>query len=58
MGLPDNMGSLANTEQMAKMGKVVLLARLLLQEHPEVTALGAKQEQVQLNLFIGQFSNM
>jgi hypothetical protein len=43
---------------MAKMGKVVLLARLLLQEHPEVTALGAKQEQVQLNLFIGQFSNM
>jgi hypothetical protein len=57
MGLPDNMGSLASTERTAKTGKVALLARLVLQERLEVTALGVKQEQVQLNFFIGQFSN-
>jgi hypothetical protein len=55
MGLPDNMGSLASTERTAKTGKVALLARLVLQERLEVTALGVKQEQVQLNLFIGEF---
>jgi hypothetical protein len=55
MGLPDNMGSLASTERTAKTGKVALLALLVPQERPEVTALGVKQEQVQLNLFIGEF---
>jgi hypothetical protein len=57
MGLPDNMGSLDSTEQTAKTGKVALLVLLVPQERPEVTALGVKQEQVQLNFFIGQFSN-
>jgi hypothetical protein len=57
MGLPDNMGSLASTERTAKTGKVALPARLVLNERPDVTAQGVKQEQVQLNFFIDQFSN-